>query len=278
MLKQKTRILRRIRFMTMKLKPSITGLGLLAGVMLLGNCAAPQPISQASLKPGTPWREVAKTGGSPTVKLSYVNGGRKYDLATLENSPNPVVFENSRLFAVLKPDAIPAFDRRIDEHLKTVELPFEKGIGEFHAWILTQRAVPNEPAKTSSTTSGDVAQATVSGIALAPIAPIFIAGGVCYATQYAMTGGERRRGQSVNEALLSSGPSYGSFLGQFGRFDFHTEKGSYQIREYLATDGAFFTGRDYFYEVGFRGGKPLWVTYRNDAVRFHAARYWSAHR
>lgn len=276
--KQKSRVLLRMRFMTMKLKPSITALGLLAGVMLLGNCAAPQPSSQALLKPGTPWREVAKTGGAPTVKLSYVNGGRKYDLASLENSPNPVVFENSRLFAVLKPDAITAFDRKIDKHLKTVELPFEKGMGEFHSWILAQRAVPNAPEKPSSSMPGDVAQATVSGIALAPIAPILVAGGVCYAAQYAMTGGERRRDRFVNEALLSSGPSYGSFLSQFGRFDFHTEKGNYQIREYLATDGAFFTGRDYFYEVGLRGEKPLWVTYRNDAVRFHAARYWRVHR
>lgn len=264
--------------MTMKLKPSITGLGLLVGAVLLCNCAAPQPTSQVLLKPGTSWRDVAKTGGSPTVKLSYVTGGRKYDLATLENSPNSVVFENSRLFAVLKPTAISAFDRKIEQHLKTVELPFEKGMGEIHSWMLTQRAVPNEPAKPSPTTLGDVAQATAAGVVLAPIAPILLAGGVCYATEYAMTGGERRRGQAVNEALLSSGPSYGSFLRQFGRFDFHTEKSTYQIREYLATDGAFFTGRDFFYDVGFRSGKPLWVTYRNDAVRFHAVRYWSAHR
>ncbi len=264
--------------MIMKHKPLIIGLCLLAGVMLLGNCAAPQPISQASLKPGTPWREVAKTGGAPTVKLSYVNGGRKYDLATLENSPNPVVFENSRLFAVLKPAAITAFDRKIDEHLKTVELPFEKGMGEFHSWLLTQRAVPGPPEKPTSSTPGDVAQAAAAGVILAPIAPILLAGGVCSVAEYAMTGGERRRDKSVHEALLSSGPSYGSFLSQFGRFDFHAEKGNYQIREYLPTDGSFFTGRDFFYEVGLRGGKPLWVTYRNDAVRFHAVRYWSAHR
>jgi hypothetical protein len=262
----------------MKLKPSITGLVLLAGVMLLGNCAAPQPTAQLSFKSGTPWREVAKTGGAPTVKLSYVNGGLKYDLATLENSPNPVVFQNSRLFAVLKPDAIPAFDRKIGAHLKTVELPFEKGMGDFHSWILTQRAVPSVPEKPTPTTPGDVAQAAAAGVLFVPIAAYMLAGVPSYATAYALSGGERRRGQSVNEALLSSGPSYGSFLSQFGRFDFHTEKGSYQIREYLATDGAFFTGRDFFYEVGLRGGKPLWVTYRNDAVRFHVVRYWRAHR
>jgi hypothetical protein len=90
-----------------------------------------------------------------------------------------------------------------------------------------------------------------------------------------MTGRDRTKAQAVNEALLSSGSSFGTFLNQFGMFDFRTANGSYQIREYLATDGAFFTGRDFFYEVGFRNGKPLWVTYKNDAVRSHAVRYWS---
>lgn len=264
--------------MTTKLKHLIDGWCLLAGAVLLCHCAAPRSTCQALLKPGTPWREVAKTGGAPTVKFSYVWGGRKYDLAVLENSPNPVVFENSRLFAVLPSDAITGFDRRIDGHLKTVDLPFEKGVGEIHSWMLARRAASAQPVNPATTTAGDVAQATAAGLILTPIAPILLAGGVCHATEYAMTGGERGRGRAVNEALLSSGPSYGSFLSQFGRFDFHAEKGTYQIREYLATDGAFFTGRDYFYEVGCRNGKPLWVTYRNDAVRLHAVRYWSAHR
>jgi hypothetical protein len=123
-----------------------------------------------------------------------------------------------------------------------------------------------------------VGQAVAAGVILTPIAPILLAGGVCYATEYAMTGNERSRAQAVNESLLAAGSSYGTFISQFRRFDFHTEKGSYQIREYLATDGAFFTGRDFFYEVGIRDGRPVWVTYKNDAVRFHAARYWSAHR
>ena len=36
-----------------------------------------------------------------TVRFSYVFGGAKYDLVSLEGSPSPVVFKNSRLFAVL---------------------------------------------------------------------------------------------------------------------------------------------------------------------------------
>lgn len=246
--------------------------------MLLGNCAAPKPEGQISVKAGTPWREVAKAGGKPTVRFSYLADGRKYDLASLQDSPNPVLFENSRLFAVLPPDAITEFDRKMNEHLKTVELPFEQGVGGFHKWLLAQRSVSNKPAEPTATTAGDVGQAAAAAVILAPISPILLAGGACAMAEHAMTGKDRARAEEVNEALLSSGPSYGTFLGQFGKFDFHTEKGSYQIREYLATQGAFFTGGDFFYEVGFRHGKPLWVTYRNDAVRFHAVRYWNAHR
>lgn len=249
----------------------------LAAAAVLGSCAPPQAAIPVSLKQGSHWREVVRTGGAPVVKLSYLRAGRKYDLATLEHSPNPVVFENSRLFAVLPPNALTDLDRKIGEHLKTVELPFEHGTGDIHSWVLAKRAERPASAKPGPVTPGSVAESAAAGVILAPIAPILLAGGICYATEYAMTGGERSRARQINEALLASGPSYQPFLAWFKRHDFHTEKGAYQIREYLATDGAFFTGRDFFYEVGLRDGKPLWVTYENDAVRSHAARYWSAH-
>jgi hypothetical protein len=247
-------------------------------VTLLANCAAPRPSREISIKAGAPWREVARVGGHPTVIFSYVKGGRKYDLATLQDSPNPVVFENSRLFAVLPPDAVTEFDRKMEGHLKTVELPFENGVGDFHSWILVQRGAFPKPAEPSATTAGDVGEAAAAAVILAPIAPILVAGGVCAVAEHAMTGKDRERADAVDEELLASGPSYATFLDRFGRYDFHTEKGSYQIREYLATDCAFFTGGDFFYDVGFRDGKPVWVTYRNDAVRFHAVRYWNTHR
>jgi hypothetical protein len=262
----------------MKSGQMIRGWIFLAAAMLLVSCAAPKPCGQIALKPGTPWREVAKAGGPATVKFSYLTGDRKYDLATLENSPNPVLFENSRLFAVLPPDTMSEFDHRVGEHLKTVELPFENGVGAFHSWLLAKSKTVPKPAESSSVTAGDVGEAVAAGAILTPIAPILLAGGVCYVTEHALTGNDRARAQAVNEALLAAGPSYGTFISQFRRFDFHTEKGGYQIREYLATDGAFFTGRDFFYDMGLRGGRPVWVTYKNDAVRFHAVRHWNAHR
>lgn len=250
----------------------------MAAALLLGSCTAPKPCGQITLKPGAPWREVAKAGGPATVKFSYLTSGRKYDLATLKDSPNPVLFENSRLFAVLPPDTMTEFDRRIEGHLKTVELPFENGVGAFHSWLLSKSKTVPKPAEPSSVTPGEVGEAVVAGAVLTPIAPILLAGGVCSVAEHAMTGNDRTRAQAVNETLLAAGTSYGTFISQFRRFDFHTEKGGYQIREYLATDGAFFTGRDFFYEAGFRDGRPVWVTYKNDAVRFHAVRYWNAHR
>lgn len=264
--------------MTMKPGQLMAELVVLAWPILLGNCASPETKVPISLKQGAPWREVAQAGGNPTVKFSYVAAGRKYDLVSLENSPNPVVFQNSRLFKVLPPDAITEFDRKIAEHLKTVELPFENGVGAFHSWILAKGSERPKTVKQDPVTAGDIAEAATAGVILSPIAPILLAGGACSAAEYAMTGGERTKARLVNEALLSSGPSYGTFLNQFGKFDFHTAKGPYQIREYLATGGAFFTGRDFFYEVGFRNGKPVWVIYKNDAVRLHAVRYWSTHR
>lgn len=245
----------------------------LAAAAVLGSCSAPQATLPVALKQGTHWREVVKTAGAPVVRLSYLRGGRKYDLATLEHSLNPVVFENSCLYAVLPPDSMTDINRKIGEHLKTDELPFEHGTGEIHSWVLAKRAERPEPV-----TPGGVAESAAAGMILAPIAPILLAGGICYATEYAMTGGERSRAREINEALLASGPTYQPFLVWFKRHDFHAENGTYQIREYLATDGAFFTGRDFFYEVGLRDGKPLWVTYKNDAVRSHAVRYWSMHR
>jgi hypothetical protein len=250
----------------------------LAGAMALCSCAETGPYQQITLKPGTSWKEVAGAGGTPTVRFSYLKDGRKYDLATLPQSPNPVLFENARLLAVLPPGTMEDFDSRIAEHLKTVELPFEQGVGGFHTWLLARPPAPPKPAEPTATTAGDVGEAAAAAVILAPIAPILLAGGVCGVAEHAMTGKDRATAADVNEALLTTGPSYESFLRKFRRHDFHTEKGTYQIREYLATDGAFFTGGDFFYEVGLRNGKPLWVTYRNDAVRFHAARYWSAHR
>ena len=249
----------------------------MAGVMALCSCAPTRPQAQITLKPGTSWKEVAVVGGTPTIHFSYLTGDRKYDLATLPQSPNPILLENARLLAVLPAGTMLDFDTRIAEHLKTVELPFENGLGGLHTWILARRPASSGPAEKPSGTVENVAQAAAAGAILAPIAPILLAGGVCAITEHAMTGRDRTRAAAVNEALLSSGPSFGNFLGQFRRYDFHTEKGTYQIREYLATDGSFFTGGDFFYEVGFRNGKPIWVTYRNDAVRFHAVRYWSAH-
>ena len=246
--------------------------------MLLGSCADPQSSGQMPLKLGASSSEVLKAGVKATVRFSYVIGGAKYDLVSLEGSPNPVLFKNSRLLIVLPPDALPEFDRWVNEHLKSVDLPFEKGVSELHAWILAQGKVVPKPAASSDFTAGDAGNAVASAVILVPISPVLFAGGVCAAAEHAMTGKERTRAELVNQALLASGPSYARFLGQFKRFDFNTAKGSYQIREYLATDGAFFTGRDFFYEVGFRDGKPVWVAYENNAVRFDAVAYWRSHR
>lgn len=264
--------------MAIKLKKLIEWIAILVVVILLENCASPEAHSQITLKKGVSWQQVVKVSGKPTVNFSYVVDGKKYDLVSFEESPNPIVFENTRLFKVLPPDAATEFDRKIAEHVKTVDLPFENGVGAIHAWILDKNHEFSKPAKQDPITAGDIAEAATTGVILAPIAPILLAGGVCSVAQNAMTGGERTRAQQVNESLLSSGPTYETFLKQFDHFDFHTANRTYQIREYLATDGAFFTGRDFFYEVGFRNDKPFWVAYKNDAVRFHAVRYWRAHR
>lgn len=243
-----------------------------------GACAPTESSRQLSLERGTPWREVTATGGAATVRFSYLMNGRKYDLATLKDSPNPVLFENARLMAVLPPDAMSGWERMVEEHLKTVDLPFENGVGSFHSWLLAQgRSRRGMPIPPGPSTPGDVAEAAVEGVILVPIAPILLAGGVAVASEHAMTGGDRRKAQTVNESLLATSGSYRSFLGQFDKSDFQTARGNYQIREYLATRGAFFTGGEYFYEVGFRDGKPLWVAYQNAPVRLHCVRYWSAH-
>jgi hypothetical protein len=250
----------------------------LVAVVCLGGCAPTEPSQPLTVKPGTGWREVAEAGGAATVKFSYLTNGRKYDLATLKNSPNPVVFENSRLFAILPPDGISGWERLVEEHLKTVDLPFESGVGPFHSWLLAQGRIRQGKSKPQeSITAGDVAEGAVAAVILAPVAPILLAGGVAGASEYAMTGGDRQRAQAVNEALLDSTGSYGGFLKQFDKSDFQTAKGNYEIREYLATRGAFFTGRDYYYEVGFRDGKPVWASYRNETVRLHTVRYWESH-
>lgn len=252
---------------------------LLAGTILLTGCATTSPSTQLVLKRGASRQEVVKAGGTTTVKFSYQMNGRKYDLATLDRSPNPVVFEDSRLLAVLPPDTMNEWDRRLGEHLKSVDLPFESGLQQFHWWLTARTEAPATPSTPpGATTAADVAQAAAAGAILAPIAPILLAGGVVGASQHAMTGGDRRRAQAVNDGLLASGGSYGRFLAQFDRADFQTAKGTYQIREYLATRGSFFTGRDFFYDVGFRNGKVVWVAYEIDAIRFHAVRYWDSQR
>ncbi len=264
----------------MKMKPGPFGAGwiTLAAAAMLGSCASPETTLPVSLKQGTHWREVVRTGGAPVVRFSYINDGRKYDIAALEHSPNPVVFENSLLLAVLPPESMTDLDRKIEQHLEHAELPFENGTGMIHSWVLARRTERPVAANPDPATPGSVAGAAAAGVILAPIAPILLAGGVCYAAEYAMTGGDRSRAREINEALLASGPSYQPFLAWFKGHDFHTEKGNYQIREYLATGGALFTGRDYFYEVGLRNGKVRWVAYKNNSVRSGAVRYWGAHR
>lgn len=207
------------------------------------------------------------------MRFSYLWGGSKYDLVVMENAASPVLLKNGRLLGVLPPDVVAEFERKVGEDLKNGGLPFEHGVGRLHTWLLAKRSERVETTTHESLKAGDVAEGAAAGVILAPIAPVLLAGGVCAVGESALSSGERDRAQWVNQSLLESGPSYEAFLGRFKRHDYQVANGPYQIREYLATDGAFFTGRDFFYEVGFRNGRPLWVMYKNDAVRMQMVRY-----
>jgi hypothetical protein len=238
--------------------------------LLLAGCGAPLVKEPLTLAAGASPGEAVKSGGAATVWFSYLRSGRKYDLATLDHATQPVVFENGRLFAVLPAGAISDWERMIEEHVKSVELPFENGIEFCHAWVLKQRQVKGgDPAAADDT----ILQAAAQAVILAPIAPILVAGGICAGAEYAMTGGDRAKEQRLNQSLLAADPSYREFLAQAGAVDFHTTRGTYEIREYLATKGSFFTGGKYFYEVGVNRGRPVWVTYQNSPVRFRAVEF-----
>jgi len=145
---------------------------------------------------------------------------------------------------------------------------------------VAQRCLKQPPPQpsTGSTSIGDAATAVSAAVILAPIAPILLAGGVVGASEYAMTSKDRHRAQTVNDALLASGSSYRTFLSQLPEPDLEAVKGSYQIREYLATKGYFFTWGDYFYDVGLRHDKVIWVAYQSDPVRQRTYQYWSRQR
>jgi len=238
-----------------------------ASFLVLAGCGVLTVKEPLKLAAGTSPREAVESGGSATVRFSYVRNRRKYDLVTFDHATQPVVFENGSLFAVLPPGAISEWERMIEAHVKSVELPFENGVEFCHGWILEQRRrVAGRPAAADESLAQIAAQAVI----LAPIAPVLVAGGICAGAEYAMTGDDRTKARRLNEQLLASGPSYREFLAQAGAVDFHTAKGTYEIREYLATKGSFFTGGEYFYEVGVDRGRPRWIIYQNSPVRFRA--------
>ncbi|HEX5791198.1 MAG TPA: hypothetical protein VFY13_08585 [Luteolibacter sp.] len=234
-------------------------------LLLLGACASQSPEVRASLRPGMAARDVGQIAGPLTVRFSYLAGGRKYDLMTTEQVDGPLLFESARLCAVLPDDTMPKFEQKLVDDLKRVELPFENGVGGMHAWLAARAKAPT--ASPQSAVDNEVGEIAVSAIALAPIAPILLAASVCSVSSDAMSGSERKRGQAVNDALLADGPGYRDFLTRFRRISLQVDQGSYQIRDYYATEGAFFTGLDYYYDVGLRDGKVLWVAYQCDAVR-----------
>ncbi|MBN8459305.1 MAG: hypothetical protein J0M04_15855 [Verrucomicrobia bacterium] len=240
--------------------------------LLLAGCGLTTTKAPMTLAAGATADEAVKSGGAATVRFSYVRGGRKYDLATLDQATQPVVFENGRLFAMLPAGAINDWERMVENHVKSVDLPFEHGVEFCHAWVLEQRrsGIGATPAA-----EGNLAEAAASAVILAPIAPVLVAGGICAGAEYAMTGDDRARARQLNGYLLASGTSYREFLAHAGAVDFRTAKGPYEIREYLATKGSFFTGGTYYYEVGFDHGRPMWVTYQNSPVRFRAVNYAS---
>ena len=253
----------------------LMNLGLLAGVGLLNHCASPQPVT---LPPGTHWRDVAKVAGQPTATFSYRINGRKVDLVTFDKASSPVVFEDSRLVAVVAPTAMAEWDRRVTQCLQPGRMPFEAGVGPLHSWVTEQRLRRHPHAAAEPLDAGDVAEAAAAAVILAPISPILLSAGVVGASEHAMTGKNRQRAQMVNEALLNAGVSYRGFLAQFAKPDLEISNGSYRVSEYYATPGAFFTGLDFYYDVGIQNGNVQWVAYEAAPVRLHTYHYWKAHR
>jgi hypothetical protein len=255
---------------------------LLAGVWLMNGCSAPQTSGRLALSPGAGWQEVARVAGPSTGRFSYQMNGRKYDLIGFEKAQSPMVFEDCRLYAVVSREAMAEWDRRVTACMQREQLPFEKGLGPIHSWVMEQRRLtqrqgqPREPD--DSMTSGDVAEAAAAAVILTPIAPILLAGGVVGASEYAMTGKDRQRAKVVNDALVGSGISYAAFLSQLPKPDMAASKGSYRVSEYLITQGSFFTWNKYFYDVGVRDGRVSWVAYQSDAIRQKTYQYWRARR
>ncbi|MCX6866122.1 MAG: hypothetical protein NTV46_07865 [Verrucomicrobia bacterium] len=252
----------------------LMNLGLLVGVGLLNHCASPQPVT---LPAGTHWRDVAKVAGQPTATFSYRINGRKVDLVTFDKASSPVVFEDSRLVAVVAPTAMAEWDRRVTQCLQPGRMPFEAGVGPLHSWVTGQRQRRQPLAAAGHLDAGDVAEAAAAAVILAPISPILLSAGVVGASEHAMTGKNRRRAQTVNEALLNAGVSYRGFLNQFTKPDLEISKGSYRVSEYYATPGALFTGLDFYYDVGIQNGNVQWVAYEAAPVRHHTYLYWKAH-
>lgn len=244
----------------------------LVSILLLAGCGLTTSKAPIELAAGASAEQAVKSGGAATVRFSYVRGGRKYDLVTLDHATQPVVFENGRVFAMLPAGAIADWERMVENHVNSVDLPFEHGVEFCHTWVLQQR---RSGTGTAPSAEGNPAEAAASAVILAPIAPVLVAGGICAGAEYAMTGDDRARARQLNGYLLASGPSYREFLAHAGAVDFRATKGPYEIREYLATKGSFFTGGTYYYEVGFDHGRPVWVTYQNSPVRFRAVNYAS---
>jgi hypothetical protein len=252
----------------------LKNLMLLVGVGLLNHCATQQPVT---LPAGTHWRDVAKVAGQPTVTFSYRINGRKVDLVTFDKASSPVVFEDSRLVAVVAPTAMSEWHKRVTQCLQPGKMPFETGVGPLHSWVTEQRQRQQPHAVAEPLDAGDVGEAAVAAVILAPISPILLSAGVVGASVHAMTVNNRRRAQVVNEALLNAGASYRGFLTQFAKPDLEISKGSYRVSEYYATPGAFLTGLDFYYDVGTQNGNVQWVAYETVPVRHHTYLYWKAH-
>jgi len=245
---------------------------LLAAACLFGACAAKQTPEQLQLAPGTRWQEVVKVAGASTGKFSYVMNGRKYDLVGFKKLESPLVFEDLRLFATVSEDGMYEWNHCLTEALKSGELPFENGLGPIHSWVMEQRRLSQsrqgKPAAADpSKPVSDIAQGMAGAVILAPISPFILAGGLVEGGVYAVSGSDRQRAQQVNDALVGADGSYAAFLSQFAKPGFETSKGTYRVSEYYATQDSFLNSRDYFYDVGTRKGKVLWVAYQSYEIR-----------
>lgn len=249
---------------------------LIAGCLLHG-CAGTQSTPQAAMPPGTRWHDAVQLAGPSTVKFSYRTDGRKYDVVTFAKASTSAVFEDSRLFAVVAPEAMAGFDHALAAATTTTGLPLEHGPAPIHRWVLAQR-LPHPAAPPPHTTAAGVAEGAAQAVILAPLAPLFIAGGVCAGAEYAMTGKDRRRSQQVNDALAAADVSYRGFLAQLPAPDMHAANGTYQVNEHLATKGSFFTWNEFYYDVGLRDGRVQWVAYQVEPIRRRTCEYWAARR